>query len=201
MTITVTFPVSLGCSGLTISDDDDPTTGFGNNGHSRLFFPTMQDLVIACQSGVLAGVAATTAAGAAAVSATNAANSAAASAGISVGRDLLSAPRNADLGACAFMSVEQLPLCIYPLVLSGAYTLVANDFGDVVLSNGFNITLPAAARCPIPWAVQIKNTHASTSITVTRAGSDTIDGTTSITLTAGASRMIIKSATGAFVSL
>ena len=40
----VTFPVELGGDGNTYSDDDNPTTGLGNDGHRQRFVPCLMNL-------------------------------------------------------------------------------------------------------------------------------------------------------------
>lgn len=83
----VTFPVSLGGDGSTVSDDASPTTGLANGGHRTRFVPALAQLVAVANGGVsqsttqvsLAAVQvalATTQANNAASSATAAANSA-----------------------------------------------------------------------------------------------------------------------------
>lgn len=45
MTNSVTFPVSLGGDGSTVTDDDNATTGLGNGGHRTRFVPAMGQVV------------------------------------------------------------------------------------------------------------------------------------------------------------
>lgn len=40
----VTFPVELGGDGNTYSDDDNPNTGLGNDGHRQRFVPCLMNL-------------------------------------------------------------------------------------------------------------------------------------------------------------
>lgn len=199
----VTFPTALGGNGNTYNNDS-----FLSNGH-ELYFLTICDQVVvmassASSSAILSQSLLTQSIANAAIAtsaAQAAASSAAGLAGISISDDILSAACNAQLGACAFMSVEQLPLFILPVVLSGVYTVVPANFGVVILSAGYTVTLPVNAQLPTPWAIVIKNTHASSALTVAIQGSDTVDGASSVTLAAGVSKQFIKSAAGAFVSL
>lgn len=48
----VTFPPSLGGSGLTVTDDDNPTTGLGAGGHRLRFVPALAETVIMAQTSV-----------------------------------------------------------------------------------------------------------------------------------------------------
>lgn len=41
----VTFPPALGGDGSTITDDDNPSTGLGNDGHRERFVPALKQLV------------------------------------------------------------------------------------------------------------------------------------------------------------
>jgi hypothetical protein len=41
----VTFPTAIGGDGSTVSDDNDPTTGLGNDGHRTRFIPALQQTV------------------------------------------------------------------------------------------------------------------------------------------------------------
>lgn len=45
----VTFPASLGGSGITISDDGDPSTGLAQGGHRVRFVPALQQTVAMAQ--------------------------------------------------------------------------------------------------------------------------------------------------------
>lgn len=45
MANSVTFPPSLGGSGLTVTDDSNPTTGLANNGHRARFVPALAQVV------------------------------------------------------------------------------------------------------------------------------------------------------------
>lgn len=63
------------------------------------------------------------------------------------------------------------------------YTVLATD-GVVELGNttSYTVTLPARSAVPKGWSVIFKQTGASGLKTIARAGSDTIDGATSVTL-------------------
>jgi hypothetical protein len=76
----VTFPVSLGGDGSTVTDDASPTTGLANGGHRTRFVPALSQMVAVANGGVTQS---TTQVGLATTQASNAlasANAAAASA-------------------------------------------------------------------------------------------------------------------------
>lgn len=77
----VTFPVSLGGDGSTVTDDASPTTGLANGGHRTRFVPALSQMVAVANGGVTQSTAqvalATTQASNALTSANNAAASAA----------------------------------------------------------------------------------------------------------------------------
>lgn len=58
----VTFPVPIGGDGTTVSDDNNPTTGLGANGHRTRFIIAMQNLVAIATAVVTNGAAAVAAA-------------------------------------------------------------------------------------------------------------------------------------------
>ena len=43
--VSVTFPPEVGGSGLTVTDDANPTTGLANNGHRARFVPALSQVV------------------------------------------------------------------------------------------------------------------------------------------------------------
>ena len=52
MANSVTFPVGLGGSGITIDDSSNPGVGLGNGGHKTLFVPALSQTVIMAQTAV-----------------------------------------------------------------------------------------------------------------------------------------------------
>ena len=47
--VSVTFPPEVGGSGLTVTDDANPTTGLANNGHRKRFVPALSQVVAVAQ--------------------------------------------------------------------------------------------------------------------------------------------------------
>ena len=76
MANSVTFPPSVGGSGLTVTDDSNPTTGLANGGHRARFVPALAQVVAVAGNTVTKA----TEAAASALTASNAATSATASA-------------------------------------------------------------------------------------------------------------------------
>lgn len=76
---------------------------------------------------------------------------------------------------------------------TGATTLTAADRGRVVLAtaNTWALTLPALAGAPAGWAVLVVNAGAGT-VTLTRAGSDLIDGAATQPLAAGGAALVVS---------
>jgi hypothetical protein len=71
---------------------------------------------------------------------------------------------------------------VVTLAKTGAYTAVLADFGKCILvTNTTTITLTAAATLGDGWHIYIKN-NGSDTVTVDGDGSETIDGSTTITL-------------------
>ena len=72
-------------------------------------------------------------------------------------------------------------------VKTTTYTMVAADLGTVITGNttggGFTITLMSAATATNGRGITIKHTGTANTLTIARAGSDTIDGATSVALT------------------
>jgi hypothetical protein len=65
-------------------------------------------------------------------------------------------------------------------VTNGDYKILANATGGA-----FTITLPAASAVPPGWEVRIEKTDASgNAVTISRAGADTIEGATTVSLAA-----------------
>ena len=71
----VTFTPDVGGSGLTVTDDANPTTGLANNGHRARFVPALAQVVAVAGNTVTKATGAATSALAAANSATAAATS------------------------------------------------------------------------------------------------------------------------------
>jgi hypothetical protein len=78
---------------------------------------------------------------------------------------------------------------------TGAYTVVAGDLGKVIncTANSFTVSLTAAATLGAGFSVTIRNTSSTSShvITIDPAGSETIDGRTTITLRRGEGTQIV----------
>jgi hypothetical protein len=88
------------------------------------------------------------------------------------------------------------------------YTIVSADQGTIVEaahSAAITFTLPAASSVADDWTMWISNrqsgTGAASALTITRAGSDTIDGVTSYATYPGDLRIIRKSGASAFESI
>ena len=75
MANSVTFPPSVGGSGLTVTDDSNPTTGLANGGHRVRFVPALSQVVVVAGNTVTKATEAAESALAAANSATAAASS------------------------------------------------------------------------------------------------------------------------------
>lgn len=118
-----------------------------------------------------------------------------------IGTQPMELPRNTELGSGAFAPYEAHSL--YPILPTGSRTLTPDDNGKIVWSVGHNVTLPdsTAPGMQPGWRVWIKNTDGVSSLTIDCAASDTLDGGTSITLSAGESRLLVLIATGQFGSL
>lgn len=78
---------------------------------------------------------------------------------------------------------------------SAAYTATADDRGQLFDCSGtWALTLPLAATAGAGWAVIVRNGGAGT-ITLTRAGSDLIDGAATVALAAGRTAVIASTGT------
>ncbi len=81
-------------------------------------------------------------------------------------------------------------------------TLVTSDYRKLIVCNSttdFTLTLPSAATVGNGWRTTIKNINTNT-VTIQRAGADTIDGAASITLAPGAGIDIWCGAAATFYS-
>ncbi|MES2664996.1 MAG: pyocin knob domain-containing protein [Pseudomonadota bacterium] len=82
------------------------------------------------------------------------------------------------------------------LTRTAATTLTTANRGVLVDASGtWALTLPTVAAAGPGWTAIVRN-GATGTITLTRAGSDTIDGATSVALLAGRTVMIVATATG-----
>lgn len=78
---------------------------------------------------------------------------------------------------------------------SGAYTATAADRGQLIDCTGtWALTLPLAATAGAGWAAIVRNGGSGT-ITLTRAGSDLIDGATTLALAAGRTAVVASTGT------
>ena len=80
---------------------------------------------------------------------------------------------------------------------TAATTLVPADRGRLInaTSGSWALTLPTAATAGAGWAVLVLNSGAGT-ITLTRAGSDLIDGAATAALAGGTAAMVLSTGTG-----
>jgi hypothetical protein len=110
--------------------------------------------------------------------------------------DLLDVPRLADLGGAAFMSAAQIRR--FPeTAVSGTPTLVNHDGHKAFRATAsVTMTLPAASECDDDWEVMLKGRGGA--ITLSAAGTDTIDGGTSITVADGSAKRIIRTSATTF---
>lgn len=76
----VTFPISLGGDGSTVTDDSNATTGLGNGGHRVRFVPALYQVVACASGGVTQSAAQVALAATQAINAATSATDAAASA-------------------------------------------------------------------------------------------------------------------------
>jgi len=87
---------------------------------------------------------------------------------------------------------------------TGTYTMTASDrliYGDTT-SAGFTLTLPAANAVQANTVVSVEKVVAANTLTVQRAGTDTINGGTSVTLTSNRSRWdLVSNGSTAWVTL
>jgi hypothetical protein len=92
-----------------------------------------------------------------------------------VGTEVLSLPRNIELGGAAFVDVEQLK-GIVPSTQNAAYQILPQDFGKLLITTtGTNTwTLPVAADLPEGWWCLYRN-RSSANLTVNRSGADTFN--------------------------
>lgn len=83
------------------------------------------------------------------------------------------------------------------LTRTSATTLTAADRGRVVsaTSGTWALTLPDAATAGVGWTVLVRNTGTGV-VTLTRAGSDLIDGAATVALAGGLSALVLGTGTG-----
>ncbi|MGG5810948.1 hypothetical protein [Falsiroseomonas sp. CW058] len=108
------------------------------------------------------------------------------------GTDPLDVPRATDLGSAAFADAMGLS-GIFVGQQNSAYQAVPGDHRRlIVATSGAPVyTLPAAVDVPPGWCLAVK--ARGTSITVAAAGSDTIDGGSTLSVTTGTARWIVRS--------
>lgn len=96
-----------------------------------------------------------------------------------VGGGTADTPRNDLLGSSAYASIEQIPLNLWPNVVTGAKTLTLSDNSKVFVVQGtVTVTLPPASgvfNASRPYSIAVKSATGAT-VTVARSGSDTIEG-------------------------
>jgi hypothetical protein len=117
-----------------------------------------------------------------------------------IGPGALSLPRGIDLGDAAYWDSMSLA-GRFILQQNTSYQMVPQDFRKLLLglSGAPTYTLPLASDVPIGWWVEVK--ARGTTITVARAGADTVDGTTSLSITTGTARRIVRSGATSFESI
>ena len=117
-----------------------------------------------------------------------------------VGSDILSLPRNVELGGAAYLDYEQLQ-AIFPSTQNAAYQMVVQDWGKLLLTTtGTNTwTLPAAADLPDGWWCQYRN-RSGANLTIARSGADTMNAAaTSVTVATGAAiGLIVRTSSSTF---
>jgi hypothetical protein len=116
------------------------------------------------------------------------------------GAGLLDVPRHAELGTAAYADAGTLR-GLYVASVGAAYQIVPQDWGRMLLGTSGTLTwtLPLAADVPAGWYCWVKN-RTGNNLTISRAGSDTVDGTTSITVSTGTGRVIARSGATTFES-
>jgi hypothetical protein len=117
-----------------------------------------------------------------------------------IGDGPLSLPRVAELGDAAF--VDQMALSgIFAQQRDAAYQVLPQDHRRLVfaLAGAPTFTLPLAADLPIGWWCAVK--ARGTTVTVARSGADTVDGGTSLSITTGTWRTIVRSGATSFEAI
>lgn len=114
-----------------------------------------------------------------------------------VGAEALKVPRGAQLGSAAFVEAGALR-GIFVTPTNAAYTIAPHQWGAAFLatSGAPTVTLPLASTVPVGWFCRVK--ARGTTMTVARSGSDTIDGATSLSVTTGNFRTIVRSGPSSF---
>lgn len=164
---------------------------YANGGHRSVFIPDLNAVA------TVANDVATDAASAESAAVQAAASLAAAleltGGAVEVGTDQLGVPRNAELGDAAFADAMQIAGQFVD-TRDATYQILPQDFSKVLraTSGTRTWTLPLAANVPDGWWIVCKN-RSGNNLTVSRAGSDTIDAAaTSLTIATGASAIIVK---------
>lgn len=113
------------------------------------------------------------------------------------GLDELDLVRHSDLGRAAYLDVADI-IGHGILSIAGATTLTIGDHGkSIVCTATLTITLPVQAQLNAEWFVRIK-ARSGVTVTVSAAGSDTIDGAASITIAATTGGTVRVSGAGGF---
>jgi hypothetical protein len=115
-----------------------------------------------------------------------------------IGLGGLDVPRNVELGTAAYADAALLR-GIFVATQNAAYQILPQDWGRLLLTtSGTNTwTLPLAADVPDGWHVYLKN-RSGNNLTIARTSSDTINGTTSLTVSTGSGLTLVKSGAAAF---
>lgn len=92
-----------------------------------------------------------------------------------VGTEVLSLPRNIELGSAAFVDTEQLR-GIYPNTQNAAYQILPQDYGKLLITTtGTNTwTLPEAADLPEGWWCAYRS-RGTGNLTINRTGTNTFN--------------------------
>lgn len=102
-----------------------------------------------------------------------------------------------DFGTAAFMDAMAIGGCMVADRNSTA-TISPDDHGKLLLSTSGTptLTLPLAADVPVGWRIWVK--ARGTTTTLSRAGSDTVNGTTSVTISTGEAYMVVRSSSTSY---
>lgn len=121
-----------------------------------------------------------------------------------VGAEPLDVVRHMDIGRAAYMSRRDI-VGHQVSTVGAATTLTPADYGRLVIVTATaTITLPSAAECDEAgyddWWVELK-ARAAVTITLQRAGADTIDGAASITIAAGTGGKVRRTGATSFEAM
>jgi hypothetical protein len=111
----------------------------------------------------------------------------------------LEVARGSDLGTAAYLEAEAFK-AIYSVSLSGAYQILPDDWGKLLHSaSGTNtFTLPLGTDLEDGWNCFISNLSGA-DVTLSRSGSDLINGGSSIAIASGTGRRVVRLSSTAFV--